>query len=258
MRFFRSKEEEAPNDVKSIRDALLYFIRRQLSGAEGGEGGHIRGVHLFLVPDAIDRPLYEAAVYHGDEERFRSEVQRIADDYALDLPANWELEVAFAESLPAQAAPVPQVKAGVWISTVTRSKPATAAATIVVLEGEAEQQQYALKSGGERINIGRDKKVQLPGGFFRENDICFPAASEHAANKFISRQHAHIQFDGDTGQFLLFADEGGIPPGNKIKVKRRAEAQPVKLQSTYVPHMLMDGDQIILGESALLEFRTEA
>jgi hypothetical protein len=53
--------------------------------------------------------------------------------------------------------------------------------------------------------------------------------------------------------FVLYPDEGGVPPMNKIKV-RTVAGTPVKLQTTEVGHHLQEGDQIILGESALLEF----
>ena len=53
---------------------------------------------------------------------------------------------------------------------------------------------------------------------------------------------------------MLFADEGGVPPRNKIKVRSSKEVNPVKLYSSRVGHRLEEGDQILLGESALLEF----
>jgi hypothetical protein len=55
----------------------------------------------------------------------------------------------------------------------------------------------------------------------------------------------------------LFADEGGIPPHNKMKVRTQGGI-PVKLQTTQIGHRLQEGDQIILGESALLEFKNSA
>ena len=57
--------------------------------------------------------------------------------------------------------------------------------------------------------------------------------------------------------FFLYADEGGIPPANKVKVKPE-KGQEVKLITTEVGYHLKEGDQIILGESALLEFSYSA
>ena len=53
---------------------------------------------------------------------------------------------------------------------------------------------------------------------------------------------------------MLYADEGGVPPGNKIKVKTLKDDNLVKLHSTEIGHCLIDGDQVILGDSAVLEF----
>ena len=57
--------------------------------------------------------------------------------------------------------------------------------------------------------------------------------------------------------FFLFTDEGGIPPANKIKVKPE-HGQEIKLMTTEIGHQLKEGDQVILGESALLEFSYSA
>ena len=104
-----------------------------------------------------------------------------------------------------------------------------------------------------KVTIGREKRVQMPDGFFRENVIAFPANSTNESNKFVSRQHAHIEWDNDSGSFLLFADEGGIPPRNKVKL-RSVDGELDKLQTMEIGHLLKEGDQIILGDSAVLEF----
>ena len=47
--FFKKESNPQPVDVKTIRDALLTFIKEQLSKAEGGEGGNIKGLQLFIA-----------------------------------------------------------------------------------------------------------------------------------------------------------------------------------------------------------------
>lgn len=85
------------------------------------------------------------------------------------------------------------------------------------------------------------------------NDIAFPTESSSKSNKFVSRQHAHIEWNRDAGAFFLYADEGGIPPRNKVKVQT-ADGGIVRLQSTQVGHQLAEGDQIMLGEGVVLGF----
>lgn len=254
MNFFKEKVNEKPQDVKTVRNCLLKFIKEQLSKAEGGEGGHIKGLHVFIFPDAEQLPVYESALYMEDESRFKDEVQRIADDYAIELPPTWTLETNLTDNIPPEAVKVPQIEAAIFIRTQNRNIQKNATAFIKVLSGEAEKEVYEISSSDGKITIGREKKVQGADGFFRINKIAFPGESTNPCNKFISRQHAHIIFDNNTGAFILYADEGGIPPRNKIKVHSGRDTEPVRLCSTQIGHVLNDGDQVMVGESAILEF----
>jgi hypothetical protein len=245
---------ERPKDIKAIRSSLLQFIKEQLQKAEGGEGSNIKGLCLYITCTDEEKHLYEAAVYADDENRFKTEeVQRIADDFAIDLPQNWTLEIVF-EKAPPEAIEASNVDAALFIST--RKKPTVhkdATAYIRVLNGEAEKEVYTLTSATAKINIGRERKVQTADGYFRENKIAFPDTSSSDSNRSVSRQHAHVEWDNESGSFVLFADEGGVPPHNKVKI-RTAEGQQVKLQTMEFGHQLQEGDQIMLGESAVLEF----
>lgn len=256
--FFKQKKENGPQDVKSIRDSLLQFIKEQLQKVEGGEGNNIRGLYLFINCNDADKHLYEAATYLEDKDRFKEEVQKIGDDYAIDLPDHWDLEINFTDDIPAQAIKASDIDASLIISS--GKKPAaykSATAYLKVINGEAEKETYAITSETGKVTIGREKKVQTADGFFRINTIAFPAESKNESNRFISRQHAHVEWDGETGTFLLFADEGGVPPRNKIKV-RSADGNIVKLGTTQYGYELNEGDQIVLGESALLLFTYSA
>lgn len=250
---FKPKKEERPHDVKGIRDRLLLFIKEQLQKAEGGEGGMIRGMQLYLTPAGEEKHLYEAAVYVDEEGRFREEVQKISDDYALDLPEGWNLDVQFVETAPPDAVKAQDIDAALFFSTRKQMVvQALTTAYIRVLNGKADKEVYTITSTGGKVWIGREKKVQAGDGFYRVNTIAF-ATEDHESNKYISRQHAHIEWSDDAGCFLLYADEGGVPPRNKVKV-RPVEGAPFKLQATNIGHPLQEGDQVILGESALLEF----
>lgn len=252
---FKQKEEASAPDVKTLRYSLLQFIKDQLKKWEGGEGRNIRGLQLFLSPTADDRHLYEAAVYADRQDKFRDEeVQRIADDYALELPHDYAMELLFVDTLPPEAIKAKDLPVALHVST--KKQPVLTSQTTAylrVVNGEAEQEVYVLTDKGGRMCIGREKKVQTPEGFLRENNICFPSTSGNTSNKYISRQHAHIEWNRDIGGFFLYADEGGIPPRNKIKVQT-ANGDIIRLQSTHVGHHLQEGDQVVLGESALLQF----
>lgn len=249
------KKEEASPDVKTLRQNLLLFIKDGLKKWEGGEGANVKGLQLFLSPSAEERHVYEAAVYVDAPTKFKDEdVQRIADDYAIDLPSDWTLEILFVETLPTEAVKAKDLPVALHVST--KKQPVLTALTTAylrVMTGEAEKEIYVLSDKGGKVCIGREKRVQTPEGFLRENDISFPSESSNKANKFVSRQHAHIEWNRDAGAFFLYADEGGIPPRNKVKVQT-AEGDIIRLQSTRVGHHLQEGDQVMLGESALLQF----
>jgi pSer/pThr/pTyr-binding forkhead associated (FHA) protein len=254
MLSFLKNNEKAPDDVKQIRQQLLLFIKEQLRKTEGGEGASIKGLQLHMAAGE-DQHLYEAAVYLNEPNRFKNEeLQRIADDFALDLPKDWALELAFPEELPADA--VKSKNLPVALSIITKRHVAAGqpkAAVIHVLTGSAEKENYEITPASGRIYIGRDKTGQTADGFLRENTIAFPSDSNNEQNKFVSRQHAHIEWDGESGSFCLFADEGGIPPRNKVKVQRN-NGEQVRLQTMEIGHQLQPGDKIVLGGSVLLEF----
>jgi len=252
---FKKNTQNDPKDVKTVRDRLLQSIKEQLKKAEGGEGANIKGIQIFIAAAQDERYMYESAVYFGEGDRFKNEeVQRIADDYAIELPEQWTMEINFVETLPADAIKISGIDAALFIATRKNVVKKMAAAYIKVRIGEAEKSVYTITSNSGKICIGREKRVQAADGFYRENQIAFPQNSDNASNRFISRQHAHIEFDNESGNFLLFADEGGIPPRNKVKVRQATDANPIKLFTTNFGHALQEGDQILLGESALLEF----
>ena len=244
----------APGDVKTIRQEVLLHIKDRLRKAEGGEGSSISALRIFVAAGA-DNPLYEAALYTAEPKKMRAEVQRLADDFAIDLPKNWNLETLFVEELPLNAAKAERMPLalGIVAGGLSDSPKKNTAAILRVLSGAAEQTSYRLVPGGGRVYIGRDKTAQGSDGFFRENTIAFPSSSEADGNRYVSRSHAHVEWDAGGACFCLKADEGGIPPRNKTKVQR-ADGEVVRLQTTEIGHRLEPGDQIVLGESVTLAF----
>ncbi|HEY0110213.1 MAG TPA: FHA domain-containing protein [Fibrella sp.] len=252
--FFKHENESHPQDVKVLRDALLRFLKETLQQLEGGEGRHIKGLQLFVACSDAQRYLYEAAVYQQEPGRFQDEVQKIADDFAIELPPSWTMETTFADSLPPEAVKSSVLDVALFIRTRAASLQARTTGRIRVLSGEAEQQEYTVTSTDGVITIGREKTAQADDGFVRINTIAFPAKSTSEGNRYVSRQHAHIEWNKDAGCFMLFADEGGVPPRNKVKIRSAGAPTPIKLHSIDVGHPLQEADQIVLGESAVLEF----
>lgn len=244
-----------PRDVKETRSNILQFIKEKLQRFEGGEGENITGLYLFINCSESEKHIYESAVYFDKSDKFKvDEVQRIVDDFAISLPANWKFESSFTNEFPKDAYKADDVDVALFISTkkagATHKK---AQAYIKVLNGHAEKELYQIESSIGKINIGREAKVQTADGFFRKNNIAFVASENMEVNRSVSRQHAHIEWEPESGSFFIFADEGGVPPNNKVKV-RSVGGVPVKMHATEIGHRLQEGDQIILGESVVLEF----
>ena len=251
--FFKNKTGSATPDAKELRHRLLHFIKNQLQKSEGGEGVQIHSIHLYVTPPDQEKHLYEAALYAAEEGRFKKEqLEKIADDYGLALPQGWTFTISFEGNLPEHAAKAPDLPAAISFHSGKKQEPSTRTqAVIKILQGSAEHDVYTIGAGKEIINIGREKAVQTSAGFNRINSIAFTGTE--GSNQYISRQHAHIAWDGAKECFLLFADEGGVPPRNKVKIKTTS-GEVIKLQSTQIGHVLQEGDQIMLGESALLQF----
>src|SRR5687767_5988700 len=151
---FKNNQQTGERDVKAIRDQLLQFIKSQLQKVEGGEGSNIKGLHLFIACSNVERYMYEAAVYIDEEDRFKNEeVQRIADDYAIDLPASWVMEIVFTEALPVEAVKVQGLDAALFIQTRKRTLIKSATAVIKVLNGEAEKEEYKIESTSGKVTI---------------------------------------------------------------------------------------------------------
>ncbi len=242
-------------DVKIIRNKLLQFIKEQLQRREGGEGSNVKGMELYIACPPDEKDLYESIVYFHDTDRFKNEeVQKIADDYAIDLPSQWYLNVLFVDELPAEAVRSKELPVALYIGTrkqPTLNNPTTA--YLRVLSGEAEHKEYTVTAEDGKVCIGRDREVKTNDGFFRINTIAFLVKNPTDANRYISRQHAHVEWNEESGCFYIYADEGGIPPRNKVKVQT-SDGTLIKLQTLQIGHPLREGDQIMLGESSLLQF----
>lgn len=251
---FKSGKQERPTDVKGVRYGLLQFIKQELQKSEGGEGTHIKGLALYINCDPAERHVYEAAAYADQQEILHQEIQRISDDYSLDLPIGWTLTISFEEQFPEVAIVNEALKVALFVKTNINFVKQQVQAYVKALSGETVQTYYPLDSDGGKYNIGRDEKAQSDEGYFRTNQIAFPSESANQSNKYISRQHAHIEWDDNTSSFMVFADEGGIPPKNKIKIRAAKTELITKLHSKQIGHELAEGDQIILGDSVVLEF----
>ena len=110
---------------------------------------------------------------------------------------------------------------------------------LTVVHGAADWHSYAFTS--ERIDLGRGHEVRdRRNGLIRINHVAFDDG-----NGSISRRHAHIACDPNSGQFRVHDD--GSAHGTKIV--RKGRTVPVPFGSRGV--RLESGDEIVLGEARL-------
>jgi hypothetical protein len=102
-----------------------------------------------------------------------------------------------------------------------------------------------------RINIGREQDVvDTMGRAVRRNDLWFAEGADEA-NATVSRSHAHLKFDGATGEWRIY-DDGSTLGTSLFRDGKRIEVPAHGPRGV----MLLPGDEIYLGQARLrLEIR---
>lgn len=194
-----------------------------------------------LLPEPSRRRSYEVALLEAGALAHDIE-GRLTDEH-VELPEKFRAEVELVEELPADVA-----ARGFDISYQADEPPERRTVTpgvwMKILTGKAECEEYSFRK--TRINLGRltdvvDARQQL----IRRNDVAF-AESPEPPNPSVSRTHAHIELDCDTGHFRLFDDRSAqgttvLRDGGIIRVPK-GPSKGVQLRA---------GDEIVLGQARL-------
>jgi hypothetical protein len=237
-----------------IRRAILDDAESRVVAV--GEGkriyphNHLR-VHL-LVPDPEERVRFEAVVREAWDLQ-REIAERLAER-GCPLPAGFQVEVAFDEEAhprfgdrrfyveylnreaPAPASTVP----GVPAAATGAERPLL---ELTVLKGVATQRVYEIDS--PRALLGRLEEVIDPDGRVRRrNDVAFLEVGE--INSTVSREHARIAWDGESGGWWLRAEQNAsgtrIYRGGRTIDVSSNDRRGVRLQP---------GDEIYLGRASV-------
>ncbi|MFT3934528.1 MAG: FHA domain-containing protein [Chitinophagaceae bacterium] len=252
--------------TRALRESIIGFITQSLQPYVDEKALSIGGLDFYIV--CQNRQQEEAArvaLYADKPGMFKTEhLERTLANHFIQTDPAWFFEWhIIKDQLPENC--LQQNSFGLRISGA--AEPVTAhyeKARIEILKGQAEQQEYTLDPQQQlKFYIGRSRMPQLATGKIQQNDIAFlnhdePGFNEQTGgpNGRISRNHAYIVYDARTGSYLLFPDKGGLPDnGNKLKV--HTSADQVKWLNIYgVSHCLCDGDQVELGGTAVLRFRS--
>jgi hypothetical protein len=249
-RKFRTWTEKAFGPAES--DELLLVHRAILEEIAGKMQRVVRGKQVFpynhllvrfVSPDASRRALFHAAF--GQSGRLESDVREYLAGGGCELPAGLSVDIETTETGPK----------GFAIAYEIRETPAPAAAKhsparVVVLRGKAAGDAFILDK--PRINIGRLAELtDFRQRVIRRNDIVFAEGGDEA-NATVSRAHAHIRSDGNTGEYRVCDD--GSEYGTRIFRDGRSIEVPPGGQRG---ERLNAGDEIYLGR-ACLRFETPA
>lgn len=246
------------------RDAIIKFIIQALKPYVDEKGMWLAGLRLYVSCNNQEQEEAARVALCTDKPgMFKTDyLGRRLVNHFIQLSPDWFFEChVIREELPENCIVqenfgLKVVRAGERITDIYSK------ATIQVLSGQAEQNEYTLDPHQQvRFNIGRSKNPKLSSGKIQLNDIVFLAKEDvgfneatGSANLHVSRNHAYIVYDPKADQYFIYPDKGGLPDnGNKIKIHTADDK--IKWLNIYgVGHALQPGDQIELGGEAILRF----
>lgn len=238
-------------EVAEIRFALLDEIKKKTQRAGGREifpydliRIHLRGVNE-----------KESRIFEGEffRQYFEQEARQHFDKTECRVPGDLRVKVqveGFTET---------SAKQWIRIELLAQSPepappvPERIFAKLVVIAGNADKPELTLTKA--RTNIGRVQDVYKSEGLSRRNDLVFSA--ETTVNRTVSREHAHILYDKQAGEYRLYNDRW-YKRGNKTEnncgvwIIRDGMGQEVHRDTRGTK--LEPGDEIHFGK-AIVEFR---
>ena len=238
------------------RKEIIRFIIETLRPYIDEENSDIVGLRLYALGTTNEEAeLLSVALYQNKPDEFKNKelALELANHY-IRLPKNW----AFTAEIVSDELPVCRFRQGTLGLDLVRTMQEVGGhrlATLVILEGQATQEQFTLDPDQKLTYlIGRGKKPVLKSGRIRTNDIAFLIDEDAGfdpvkgvANASVSRNHAKITYDVARQKFLLYAEEGGLPMSdNKTKILKTDDSI-IRVYILGMGYELADGDQIELG-----------
>jgi hypothetical protein len=232
-------------ELAEIRHAILQEIERK-SYRSGGRNLFPYNRVSIGIRGADPQ---QAGALEGDflREYFEKEIRQALEKSEAQHPEGLRVSVEVSGDPPA--------KGEKWLSVgatfeepPAAPKPQDLVGRLVVIQGSAAEPAIVVDT--PRTNIGRTLDVYRTQGLSRRNHVAFVEDDE--ISRTVSREHAHIQRDAESGEYRLFNDrfyshEKGescstwiIRAGMSQEVHRGGRG--VKLQ---------DGDEIHLGRAVL-------
>lgn len=237
-------------ELLEIRRDILNDVREHIQPR--GEGKTLFPYNVIAIEMAAENSSRRAVLGQafGQDNDLEQTISALLQEARCPQPANLQLTVTVTEDADVAASgrlfriDYSSVKAATapTAASITARPPAK----LTVVRGEADEPEYRIDA--DRVNIGRLKEVVSDkDGLRRRNHVSFGETETT-----VSREHAFIRYDSDTGKFRLYdsmSARGTIVfrDGRRFEVPK-GPAHGFQLRS---------GDEIHLG-TARLRFEIEA
>jgi hypothetical protein len=242
-------EPGAREGIELYRDALDQIAARAIVGKRGDRVFPFNLIQIEvravdserrIMLDAIFDPV---AMIEDIRTALTAERASIPPDLKLsiDYPEGAEADLRVVCSKTAPAEPEPE-------AIVAPAPPPEPIRLIPVLlrtlTGTSSDPEFVADRA--HINIGRERDVvDAHGRAVRRNDLCFGEGADEA-NSTVSRTHAHVRFDGTSGEWRIY-DDGSTLGTYIFRAGRRIDVPGHSPRGV----MLLPGDEIYLGQARL-------
>jgi len=245
----------APSDAPELAEIRLAVLEQILKKGQRAAGKIVfpYNVIRICIRGVSDDEL---AFLRSDflKSYFEHEIRRSLARSSYRFPADLEVEFRATGELPGAGEEWLRVETASLAARGPAPVPARRTARLTVVRGAATAQEVLLSK--ERTNIGRTAEVYRAQGPSRRNDLAFTEETE--INATVSREHAHIVFFKDTGEYRLYNDRwsGGKHGGGGcgLWIFRDGLSRPVHRDARGV--RLKPGDEIQLGR-AIVRFQVK-
>jgi hypothetical protein len=196
-------EPGAREAVELYRDALDQIANRATPGKRGDRLLPFNLITIELRADDPDRKAVLETLF--EPRQLSDDVEATLKAERVTPPSDLTVRVKFLPEAQAELRVVCERTTPEQRSTAPAQMPP---AYIITVIGASNPDRLSLTS--LRTNLGRVEDLQdASGRIIRHNEIFFPEGA-HDANPSVSRAHAHISFDPESGDWRIFDDGSSL------------------------------------------------
>ncbi|HEV8130908.1 MAG TPA: FHA domain-containing protein [Acidobacteriota bacterium] len=234
--------EEASREPLEVRREILEEVEDKIRTTGGKRAFPFNAIVVSLFgADPESRAVLQAAFI--DTGQIASDIHQLLE--GCEIPGELQIHVRIVGESKPELGQIDTAGFHIHYSRrVQKEKKKLAqvpSAFLTVLRGKAKRKNCKVNT--PQTNIGRLREIlDLSGRVVRRNDLAFLDLDD-AVNSTVSRAHAHIYYESDTGGFRV-SDDGSVYGTQLVRDGRTIEVPPgahrgVKLRS---------GDKIHLGK----------